>query len=142
MNIKEDRNQLHSALADLVTFLEKNPHPMGSAISTYMKDAIDAIQNCTIGEDKECGSDCDCDTAEVVVTETLLNSPMIEKLKYEVPSQDDEIIKSVVSALKILGYGVREATNLAVSVTGDTVEERIKNALSSSSTLRPSHGSD
>lgn len=131
MDIKEDRDQLHSALADLVAFLEANPHPMRAAISTYMKDAIDAIENCTIGEDR------DCETAEVVIS-----SPMIEKLTYEVPSEEEENVKMVIAALKVLGYGTREATNLALSVTGDTVQERIKNALSSSTTVRPSHGND
>lgn len=121
MNIKEDRAQLHSALADLVCFLEAYPHPMKGMISIYMKDAIDAINGCTIGKEN---------STEVV------EPPMLEKLKYE-NTQEDEVINSVVSALKVLGYGTREATNLAVSVTGDTVEERIKNALSSSTILRP-----
>lgn len=130
MNIKEDRDQLHSALADLVTFLEKYPHPMKAMISTYMKDAIQAIDDCMIGQ-----NDKDSETKE---TEILVEKNEVKQEARKIAEMDE----MVIGALKNIGYGAREATTLAVSVTGDTVEERIKNALMSSTTLRPSHGDD
>lgn len=53
MDIKSERDLLHSALADLITFLEAYPHPMKAMISTYMKSSIKAIEKCSIGEPKD-----------------------------------------------------------------------------------------
>lgn len=116
--LTEDRNRLHSALADLLTFLEVYPHPAKGAISTYLKTAELAIETSFVGEE---------------IKETTEQEEIVAMEK------SDDMIQMVAGALKNMGYTPKEATNLASSVSGDTIEDRIKNALMSTTTLRPCH---
>lgn len=126
-SIRKDRDRLHSALADLMTFLDVNPHPMKAAISTYLKTAEIAIEVSLIGEEepiKEENID-DVDTGEIVI-----------------PDQEAQMKLDVASVLRSMDYSVKEAKELAEKVSGDTVEDRVKNALMSTTTMRTFNGRD
>lgn len=117
--VTEDRNRLHSALADLLTFLDSYPHPAKAAISTYLKSATSAIDDSLVGQDLK----------ELTGEEEIMEQ-----------EKEDSSTSDVESVLKNMGYSAKEARELSESVTGETVEERIKNAIMSTTTLRPYHG--